>query len=113
MITTFHKGVLYEDQACKYLITLDFIVLCRRFKTIYGEIDIICVHDKEVHFIEVKFRKYNKEYSISDKQKQRIIDTAQLWLAENDTYANYVCMFDVMLFDADQMMWIKNAFVML
>ena len=58
-----------------------------RFRSRFGEIDLIFKHKKFVVFVEVKLRK-NKDYSCAfeavtfDKQ-QKIIKTAQQWLMIN------------------------------
>jgi Holliday junction resolvase-like predicted endonuclease len=40
-ITSFHKGHKAEERACAFLQKQGFILLARRFKTRYGEIDLI------------------------------------------------------------------------
>lgn len=48
------KGVLYEEQATKYLIKKGYKILERNFKTKFGEVDIIALDKNTLVFIEVK-----------------------------------------------------------
>ncbi|MBI2337431.1 MAG: YraN family protein [Deltaproteobacteria bacterium] len=53
------KGKRGEALAEKYLSKQRFKVLTRRFRTRWGEIDLIAKNDQEFHFIEVKYRTQN------------------------------------------------------
>ena len=46
-----------EDLACCELARLGYAVLARRYRTRFGEIDIVCDHDGTVVFVEVKARR--------------------------------------------------------
>ena len=47
-------GVIGEDIAVKFLKSKEFTILHRNYLKPYGEIDIVCVKDEIVHFVEVK-----------------------------------------------------------
>ena len=47
-------GVIGEDIAVKFLKSKKFTILHRNYLKPYGEIDIVCVKDEIVHFVEVK-----------------------------------------------------------
>ena len=47
-------GNLGEDIAVKFLKSKSYVILDRNYRKPYGEIDIICMKDEMLHFIEVK-----------------------------------------------------------
>ena len=53
------RGQWGEDHAVEYLLSNDYKILVRNFRTPHGEIDIICSHDDTLVFVEVKTRKGN------------------------------------------------------
>jgi len=50
-------GKLGEDLACRELERRGYAVLARRYRTRFGEIDIVCERDRSVVFVEVKARR--------------------------------------------------------
>ena len=48
------KGNIGEDIACKYLMERGFAISERNYRKPWGELDIVAVKDKDIHFIEVK-----------------------------------------------------------
>jgi len=112
----FYKGMEAEDLSCKYLLENNHVILCRRYKSKYGEIDIISIDpDNYLVFIEVKYRKNldNLYYSISDRQKNRIQDTANIFLSEHHQYLDYNMRFDVIFITKNiadkQIYYLTNA----
>ena len=71
-----------------------------------GEIDLICSKKNHIIFVEVKARKfYDDKYDswmISNKQKERILRAADLFVARNSNYYNYDRRFDVMIFSLNK-----------
>ncbi|MBU0723106.1 YraN family protein [Patescibacteria group bacterium] len=69
-----HIGDLGEEIACRFLERKGFAIKDRNYRKKYGEIDIIAVKDKELHFVEVKsvsrqkniFQKDQNEYAPED-----------------------------------------------
>lgn len=53
------KGELGEIKACSYLEDNGFTIIERNFRTPIGEIDIVALKDKTLHFFEVKTRSQN------------------------------------------------------
>ena len=47
-------GQVGEDSACKYLESNGYRILDRNYLKKWGEIDIIAMKDKRIHFVEVK-----------------------------------------------------------
>ena len=83
-ISSYNRGTLAEEQAAKHIINKGFIILARRFKTKYGEIDLIAKKNNLIVCIEVKFRKYFSPECITVKQQQRIINTCKIWMQQNN-----------------------------
>lgn len=81
----FHRGLDAEKQTGDYLTSLGFELLAQRYKTKYGEIDLIMQRENLVIFVEVKARPSFKEgaYSVTPQAQKRIANSALLWIAEN------------------------------
>jgi putative endonuclease len=98
-IAAFQTGISAESRACVYLIAKGYRILARRFKTPYGEIDIVARRRGLLAFVEVKARASLDEaaYSVTPQQQSRIVNAAQMWLAAHDDHANLDMRFDVVL----------------
>lgn len=109
-MSNYTVGINVELFAVQYLQDLGYEILAQRYKTKYGEIDIIARQDDTTVFIEVKFRKYivASREAISVKQQQRIRDSAELFILDCPNI-NY--RFDAILFDKlGKLEHIENAF---
>lgn len=95
--STQNIGEIGEEYAVKFLIKKKYKILERNYRKRYGEIDIIAENKNYIVFVEVKTRHKDSMASAADavnRQKQiRIIKTASLYLAENET--EKFCRFDV------------------
>lgn len=98
MSSSYAKGVCAENIACQFLYKKGYIVRHRRYKTLYGELDIVATRQDVLVFVEVKHRKnmYNAQSSITDHQKKRMHNAALLFLQHHPEYRQY----DIMRFDA-------------
>ena len=54
------EGKSGEDAAVYYLTNLGYLIICRNFKCMQGEIDIIAKDGKNLVFVEVKTRTNTK-----------------------------------------------------
>jgi putative endonuclease len=106
MQTRYKIGIDAEELAASYLIGKGYTILHRRYKTKYGEVDIIAESSNCLVFVEVKSKKHDVEYAISDKQTQRVSDAASMYLAENPT--NKDCRFDAILISQTNINHIEN-----
>ena len=84
---TLHRGLLGEALALEHLIEKEYIHVADRFRSKFGEIDLIVKNHEFVVFVEVKLRKnsnfaHAREYVGKDKQ-WKITATANLWLASH------------------------------
>ena len=76
-------GKLGEDTATGYLRREGYRILQRNFKARYGEIDIICVKDDTLVFVEVKTRigeAFGKpEESVTPRKLHEVVKTAEFY----------------------------------
>jgi putative endonuclease len=95
----FQTGLSAESRAAAYLLTKGYRILSRRFRTPYGEIDIVARRRKLVAFIEVKARASLDEaaYAVTPRQRMRIVAAAQAWLVAHPEHADFELRFDAML----------------
>jgi putative endonuclease len=98
-VAAFQTGVSAEARAAAFLIAKGYRVLVRRFRTPYGEIDIVARRRNLLAFIEVKARASLDEaaYAVTPRQQQRIVAAAQAWLMAHPEHAEFEMRFDAML----------------
>jgi putative endonuclease len=98
-IAAFRTGLSAESRAAAYLLAKGYRILARRFRTRYGEIDIVARRRNLLTFVEVKARATldDAAYAISPHQQHRIVAAAQMWLANHPEHANFDCRFDAIL----------------
>ncbi|MDC7787886.1 YraN family protein [Rhodoplanes tepidamans] len=92
-------GLSAESRAAAYLMAKGYRIVARRYKTPVGEIDIVAQRLGTVVFAEVKARGSldAAAESVSPRQRARIIDAAQHWLAAHPKAAGLPLRFDVIL----------------
>src|SRR3989441_13304059 len=81
----FRTGISAESRAAALLIAKGFRILARRWRSPVGEIDIIARRRALLVFVEVKARETldDAAWSVSERQRARIIAAAEAWLARN------------------------------
>src|SRR5580692_10077666 len=86
-------------RAAALLMAKGYRILARRFRTPYGEIDIVAKRRNLIAFIEVKARGSldDAAYAVTPRQQQRIIEAAQAWLMAHPEHAEFELRFDAML----------------
>ena len=81
------EGKFGEKEAEKYLKEQGYKIICKNFKCMQGEIDIIAKDKNEVIFVEVKTRtgiNYGEAKEAVDKKKQKhILKTIEYYLYKN------------------------------
>ncbi len=97
--TSYQLGVAAEDLAAKHFKVLDFFLIAKRYKTKYGEIDLIVSKNNQLIFVEVKARskKIVLENIITRKQIERNYSAAEFFLSEFPEYSTYDCRFDLLI----------------
>ena len=110
-----NKGALAEQWAAQYLRQQGLKPIAQNFRSRFGEIDLIMHEGMTLVFIEVRLRR-NTNFggaaaSIDTRKQQRIIRTAQYYLAS--LARTPPCRFDVVLMDdvlGHDVQWLRNAF---
>jgi putative endonuclease len=74
-------------------------ILARRFRTPYGEIDLVAKRRDLVAFVEVKARASldDAAYAVTPRQQARIVNAAQAWLMTHPDHAEFELRFDAIL----------------
>jgi putative endonuclease len=112
-IAAFQRGLSAESRAALLLIAKAYRILARRWKTPFGEIDIVARRRGVLVFVEVKARASIDEAleAVTERTKQRILGAAELWLARHPKDANGDMRFDVIVVTPGAMpRHIVNAF---
>ena len=99
-VTSYSKGVLAEKAAVKQLKRDGYIVLHERYKTKFGEIDIVVQKGDLIAFIEVKAHGSAEAslYAVTPKSRRRIEQSALWFLSEYPEFNEHNMRFDVMVF---------------
>ena len=109
----FRLGLTAESRAAMLLIAKAYRILARRWKTPFGEIDIVARRRRSLVFVEVKARDDidAAAEAVTEQTKRRIIAAAELWLAQHPADATCDIRFDVILVAPGKMpLHIANAF---
>jgi putative endonuclease len=95
-VAAFRTGLSAETRAAAYLTVKGYRILARRFRTPYGEIDIVARRRNLLAFVEVKARNnlIDAAYAVTPRQQQRIIEAAQVWLMAHPEHADFEMGFD-------------------
>jgi len=110
-------GQYFEEQACVYLKQQGLKLKSRNVSFSTGEIDLIMTDEKQLVFVEVRFRQHNKfggaAASVDYRKQTKLIKTAQLYLQKQFGNQPPSCRFDVIAIEGDKQNfkvdWIKNA----
>lgn len=112
-VAAFRLGLSAESRAALLLIAKGYRIAARRWKTQFGEIDIVARRGRALVFVEVKARARVDEAAeaVTERAKRRIIAAAKLWLAHRPNDVQQDIRFDVVLVTPGRMpKHIANAF---
>ena len=98
-VAAFRTGISAETRAAAFLMAKGYRILAKRFRTPYGEIDLVARRRNLLAFIEVKARASLDEAAcaVTPRQQARIIAAAQAWLMAHPEHADFEMRFDAML----------------
>ncbi len=111
-------GSSFEIRAKQALERAGLKLLARNYITRYGEIDLIMRDADTVVFVEVRYRAHaghgDASASITRAKRDRLIRSADLWLAAHPHTGSRACRFDVVCYSgpssSPHMRWLRNAF---
>jgi putative endonuclease len=112
-VAAFRLGRSAESRAAMLLIAKAYRILARRWKTPFGEIDIVARRRHTLVFVEVKARATADEAveAVTERNQQRIIKAAEMWLAHHPRDGKDDIRFDVIAVTPGKMpRHIPNAF---
>jgi putative endonuclease len=112
-VAAFRLGLSAESRAAFFLMAKAYRILARRWRTPFGEVDIVARRRNDLVFVEVKARETldDAAEAVSTRSKQRIAAAAKLWLAHRPDDAQCNIRFDVILMVPGKMpKHIANAF---
>ena len=95
--TNHAKGADAETMAADYLARQGYDIIARRYKTKFGEIDLIARRKNTLCFVEVKIRQTDEDAltSVTARSQKRIENAALHFIALHPEYTDYDMRFDV------------------
>jgi putative endonuclease len=98
-VAAFRYGLSAETRAAVLLRVKCYRVVARRYKTPFGEVDIVARRGDTLVFVEVKARLDIDAAAdaLSPRQRKRIVGAAQAWLVKHPHDAQRNIRFDVIL----------------
>ncbi len=108
---TYERGIYAEQLAQNYLEEKGFVIVASRYRTPYGEIDLLMRDRDTLVAVEVKYRKYEIDSfeCLHIRQKKRIENALLFYISENDLNSS-LFRFDVVLLSAGkQITHLENA----
>ncbi len=92
-MSNYSAGHNAEQRAAEYLKTLGFNILELNWKTRYCEIDVVAKKKKIIYFVEVKYRRNNKQgrgldYITPSKLRQMRF-AAEMWVSDHEWLGQY------------------------
>lgn len=96
-----------EDLAAEFYERDGWVVVDRNWRTRFGELDLVCVREREVAFVEVKTRRdagrFGGAAAVVDPRKLlRVRRTAERWLAVHPGAGALSPRIDVVAIDLDR-----------
>ena len=115
---TYSSGAYWEQRARQLIVSRGATVIARNYTSRFGKIDLIVLDRDRLAFIEVRYRSRSNFGSalawVSSVKQQKILMTAQMFLASHENYCNRYCRFDIIAFDGPRgsvsAQWLKGAF---
>jgi putative endonuclease len=93
-----------EDLACRALEARGYLILHRRYRTRYGELDVVAQHEGILVFVEVRARGSGRfghpAASVGTQKQQRVAAMAEAYLGL-EGQSHRLCRFDVVAVETD------------
>jgi len=107
------RGREGERKAARYLLSLGFDLLVRRYRSRSGEIDLIAFENDILVFVEVKTRgsrEFGEPYEFVDWQKQQALRRAAEDFIAEHALDQYSYRFDIVSVIGKEVTLYRNAF---
>jgi putative endonuclease len=103
-VKSYRFGIIAEMVVIFYLRLKLYKIIAKRYKTQFGEVDIIAIKHQSLIAIEVKARKNKRSYLknieiLTPKQSLRIRQGINYFLSTNSNYQNFTVRFDLIVVD--------------
>ncbi|HNW85889.1 MAG TPA: YraN family protein [Candidatus Limiplasma sp.] len=109
---TYEKGLTGERRAIRYLQNRGMVLLEQRYRSPFGEIDLVMRDGETLVFVEVKARNTGREgsglLSVGARKQAKIVLTARHYLSTHDCPC--AVRFDVLELTTDGVLHVANAF---
>jgi putative endonuclease len=93
-----------EELACRALAARGYCILHRRYRTRYGELDVVAQHEGVLVFVEVRARGSGRfghpADSVTVRKQQRVAAMAESYLGR-ERQQQRVCRFDVVAVETE------------
>lgn len=96
-IARYRSGMLGEWWATRYMNLRGYRRLYHRYKTPFGEIDLIMQRGGTVVFLEIKTRHNATQEVLSARQRERISNAARYFIAQHRQLAGCMFRFDLLI----------------
>ena len=95
----YRHGHVAEALATLVLLAKGFHPIARRYRTPLGELDLVVKRGRTIAFVEVKARALRDEAldSVGRAAERRIVDAADLWLAQHPAAAGLDLRYDMVV----------------
>ena len=92
-------GCQAEEMAAEYLAKKGYLIIARNYRTLYGELDIVCEKGNDIVFVEVRSKSTKAfgypEESITARKIERIRRSALVYLSQESRNRYRRILFDV------------------
>ena len=111
---TYRKGLDGESRAAVYLQNRGMVLLQKRYRSPFGEIDLIMLDGDVVAFVEVKLRTRGGteagQAAVTPLKRRRMAEAARCYLGAHPEHAGRCVRFDVVTVTAEGMRHVPDAF---
>ena len=107
----YQYGMEAEAIVANIISSQGFDIICKRYHTPFGEIDIVASHGEYLVFIEVKARNKMPEHDIVPRSKIiKICKAADFYLLKHDLHQNTAIRFDYIALEGERIVThLQNA----
>lgn len=90
-IGRYRRGRISEWIAAAALLAKGYRILARRWRTPFGEVDLVAVRGRRLAFVEVKRRatRLVAEAAVTARQARRIARAAEFWVSRNPAHRDF------------------------